>query len=312
MKALLRRLPFLKGLLEDRERIRAEKNRLQMELANLRQFTQEGHYYSPIPSQEEIRTRESELFTVPESLAGIALNEAGQRELLERILPLAEAQPFPETRKGDFRYYLDNPYFAYADGIFLYCLLRHCAPRRVIEVGSGFSSAALLDINGRFFNGALKCTFIEPYPERLFSLIKPEDVERLDVRCQPVQSVALSLFGELQRDDILFIDSSHVGKIGSDVNHLLFRVLPLLSEGVRVHFHDIYHPFEYPKAWIYEGRAWNEAYLLRAFLQYNRDFQIEFFNSYLFHKGLFDALPFCKKSPGSGLWIRKTSGGETI
>ncbi|MFH0918769.1 MAG: class I SAM-dependent methyltransferase [Fibrobacterota bacterium] len=312
MKALLRQLPFLKGLLADRERIRAEKNRLQAELTHLRQFTQGGHFYSPIPSMEEVRLRETELFAVPESLPGIALNEADQRSLLSQIQRYAEAQPFPETKKEDFRYYLDNPYFAYADGIFLYSLLRHFTPRRVIEVGSGFSSRVLLDVNERFFHGAMNSTFIEPFPERLFSLVKPGEIARLDVRRQPVQSVDLSLFSELQSNDILLIDSSHVGKIGSDINHLLFRVLPLLSEGVLVHFHDIYYPFEYPRHWIYEGRAWNEAYLLRAFLQYNPVFQIIFFNTYLSHAGLFGPLPLCQKSPGSGLWLRKTSGGNPV
>ena len=83
-----------------------------------------------------------------------------------------------------------------------------------------------------------------------------------------MQDVALSTFSGLRRGDILFIDSSHVAKIGSDVNHLVFTVLPALQSGVLVHFHDIFFPFEYPQAWLAEGRAWNEAYLLRAFLQY--------------------------------------------
>ena len=84
-----------------------------------------------------------------------------------------------------------------------------------------------------------------------------------------------------RRFDILFIDSSHVGKIGSDVTDVLFRILPTLRPGVAVHIHDVPWPFEYPRHWIDAGRAWNEAYFVRAFLQYNRDFRVLFFNAYM-------------------------------
>ncbi|MCZ8539210.1 hypothetical protein [Psychrobacillus psychrodurans] len=89
--------------------------------------------------------------------------------------------------------------------------------------------------------------------------------------------------------DILFIDSYHVSKIGSDVNYIIFEILPKLKPGVRIHFHDIFYPFEYPEKWIFEGRFWNRAYLLRAFLQYNQDFIIDLWNNYLIleHKEIF-------------------------
>ncbi len=107
--------------------------------------------------------------------------------------------------------------------------------------------------------------------------------------------------------DILFIDSTHVSKIGSDVNRLIFDILPALPRGVVVHFHDIFFPFEYPLEWLYEGRAWNEAYLLRAFLSYNKSFKILFWNSYLQAKQL-DALNAAYPAMavgGSSIWIKK-------
>ena len=108
---------------------------------------------------------------------------------------------------------------------------------------------------------------------------------------------------------ILFIDSTHVSKIGSDVNSLLFDILPKLNRGVYVHFHDVFYPFEYPQEWVYQGLAWNEAYILRAFLQHNDAFKIVFFNTYLelFYREKFEnSMPLCLKNPGGSIWLTKT------
>ena len=149
---------------------------------------------------------------------------------------------------------------------------------------------------------------MEPDPALFLSLIREHDRERLDLVQTPVQDVSLSFFDELADGDILFVDSTHVAKVGSDVNHVFFQVLPRLAPGVVVHFHDIEYPFEYSKQWIYEGRAWNEAYLARAFLQYNEMFEILLYPSYLarFHSdALQRTLPLCASRPGSSLWLRR-------
>ena len=124
----------------------------------------------------------------------------------------------------------------------------------------------------------------------------------------PLQSVDLEVFRQLHSGDFLFIDSTHVARAGSDVNYLLSDVLPALAQGVIVHIHDIFYPFEYDPAWVLEGRDWNEAYMLRAFLQYNNTFEILLFTSYLEHHhaaGLADALPEAPKNSGGGIWLRK-------
>ena len=143
--------------------------------------------------------------------------------------------------------------------IILYALLRRLRPKRIIEVGSGFSSALMLDSNDRFLDGSICSTFIEPYPERLRSLLTEHDKGRIELLQTAVQSVPRDVFAPPVTNDILFIDSSHVTKIGSDVNYLLFEILPRLKPGVVVHVHDVMWPFEYPKEWLMEGRAWNEA-----------------------------------------------------
>src|SRR5690606_33895195 len=100
--------------------------------------------------------------------------------------------------------------------------------------------------------------------------------------------------------DILFVDSSHVLKTGSDVNHLLFQILPILKKGVLVHFHDIFYPFEYPKEWILSGRSWNEIYALRAFLTYNSNFKILLFSHFIHkkHSLAFGKMPLAYKNWG--------------
>ena len=106
----------------------------------------------------------------------------------------------------------------------------------------------------------------------------------------------------------MFVDSGHVSKVGSDLNHVVFNVLPRLASGVLVHFHDVYYPFEYPREVLYSGIAWNEAYLLRAFLQYNERFEILLFTTYLetAHAAMvFDAMPLCRRNPGGSLWLRR-------
>jgi len=99
-----------------------------------------------------------------------------------------------------------------------------------------------------------------------------------------------------------------VSKLNSDVNRIFFDLLPSIKKGVLIHFHDIFWPFEYPKEWIREGRAWNEAYLLRAFLEFNDSYEIVFFVSYMhtFHTELLqEQMPLCLKNSGANIWIRK-------
>ena len=215
--------------------------------------------------------------------------------------------PFPERKVEDFRYYFENGFYSYTDAIFLYSMMRHFRPKRIVEMGSGFSSALMLDTNELFFKDSIGLTFIEPYPERLKSLLKPKDANSTTIIEKRVQDVSLETFDDLGPGDFLFIDSTHVSKTGSDVNHIIFQILPRLSPGVMIHFHDIFYPFEYPRKWVYEGRSWNENYIVKAFLMYNEQFEIRLFSDYLhrFHRELFSEMPLCYKNNGGNLWIEK-------
>ncbi len=267
-----------------------------------------GHFYSPIPSLREVNKHEDRIFGLPHTLPGIELNEARHRELLRTFAPLCAGDPVPQKQLKGRRFYYENDFFCAGEALVYQSILRHVKPNRIVEVGSGYTTALLLDTVDRHFDTPLECVSIEPFPDTLQHLLWREDWNRIQLLRSPLQDVELSVFERLESNDILFIDSTHVSKTGSDVNYLFFEILPRLKSGVYLHFHDIYYPFEYPRKWVYEGRAWNEAYLLRAFLQFNAAFQIEFFNSFVGHI-LTDTIPaemeLFQRNPGSSIWIRK-------
>ena len=186
-------------------------------------------------------------------------------------------QPFPPEPAPRRRFHLNNPGYGAFDAIMLYGMLREARPRRIIEIGSGFSSAAMLDLNELVLGGAVEFTFIDPEMKRLRELLREGDAVRAILIEQRIQDVPLKAFAALGENDVLFIDSSHVSKIGSDVNRIFFDILPSLAPGVLIHFHDITGTLEYPRDWFDQGRAWNEQYLLRSFLMYNPAFRVELF-----------------------------------
>jgi predicted O-methyltransferase YrrM len=269
-----------------------------------------GHYYSPIPDRATMRERASTLWPEqPTPPIGVDLNLAQQLQNLERIATLPDALYDGDADRVGLRYAGSPTMFGRGSARLLSQIIRLTEPKRIVEVGSGFSSAVMLDTNQTFFDNAIRLTCIEPYPERLRSLLQPDDSTAMTLIESPLELVPGAVFDELQAGDILFIDSTHVAKTGSDVNYLLFEILPRLQPGVYVHFHDIYYPFEYPQDWVLQGFAWNEAYCLRAFLTFNPEFSIWFWGSCLLHA----ATAEYSKYPGyafnsSSIWLRREPG----
>ncbi len=295
----------IRQILEMQERryqdsVAADQNRL---------FVPPGHFYSPIPSLDEVRRYESWIFgEIPTHFAGIDLGEEKQLALLKTFQSYFLHIPFQDQKVENLRYSFSNSSYTYSDAVFLYCMMLHMKPRRIVEVGSGYSSCVILDTNELHFDNKISTTFIEPHPELLLSMIKEQDKNRIQLIALPLQDVELDEFSSLVENDILFIDSTHVSKVGSDVNYLFFEILPSLNRGVLIHFHDIFYPFEYPKGWILENRAWNELYMLRAFLQYNQHFEIVFFNTFLeqiYRERFEKEMPQFLINPGGSIWLRK-------
>jgi predicted O-methyltransferase YrrM len=267
-----------------------------------------GHFYSPFPDLDDYDRRVSNLLDTHRDVVGIDLHESEQLALAEAIEGLVADIAFPEQPDpaGATRYWFDNPAYAYGDGTVLHGMLRHLRPRRIVEVGSGYSSAMILDTVDGWLSGT-ELTFIEPHSELVRGLLRPGDEARVSIHEVAVQDVSPEVFDRLEHGDVLFVDSTHVVKAGSDVNHLVFEVLPRLQPGVWVHVHDIFFPFEYPEAWVREGRAWHEAYLVRAFLAFNPTFEIRWFQDFLRcrHRDRLERIPWVAKNPGGNLWLEK-------
>jgi len=268
-----------------------------------------GHYYSPVPDLGEVNARADSLFRKDATaVAGVDLRHQSQVELFKQLAAFWKEFDWTEKESAGRRYYTHNSMFQRGSGFVLFAFLRHFKPRQIIEIGSGFSSALMLDTDDRFFGSATQFTFVEPHPERLRALLREGDHARCRIYKQPLQDMPSSLFANIGVGDLLFVDSSHVSKIGSDVNRIFFEILPSLPSGALIHFHDIFYPFEYPKDWVENGKHWNEAYLLRAFLQYNSAFELLLFNDYiaqLLKTSLADQLTAIPRSLGSSVWLRK-------
>ncbi len=193
----------------------------------------------------------------------------------------------------------------------LQAMLRHFRPQRVIEVGCGWSSLVTARVNREYFDGSINFTCIEPYPPDFLG-DGVDGVSQLIV--SPVEQVPVDTFLALRAGDVLFIDTSHTVKTGGDVVFLLQEVLPRLADGVVVHIHDIFLPWDYPKEWVMTGRAWNEQYAVRAFLAFNAAFEIllgvgwmSYFQSDIF-AAVLPGYPELYPDGGGSLWIRRKPG----
>lgn len=272
------------------------------------EFVPPGHFYSPITDPADLEARRGSIFDRTRPPVGIDLRVQAQLDLLSRLAEHAARLPFQDEPANGLRYGYENEFFGRGDAMVLAAMLMELRPSRVVEVGSGHSSCVMMDVNEHFLDRRTRIDFVEPNPERLLRLIREEDRETYPVHRTVVQRCDPDIFTRLAAGDVLFIDSTHVSKTGSDVNFELFGILPQLAKGVYVHFHDIFYPFEYPESWaIADNRSWNEIYVLRAFLTDNASWEIVFFNDYVGreHPQAASALPDFERNPGGGLWLRK-------
>lgn len=260
-------------------------------------YARPGHFYSPlstaVDAQRAIGWRDLR------DVAGIDLRETEQRTLAAALAPMWQDI-------ASVRYDPANSQYGPADAAVLHSMLRHYRPKRLLEVGSGHSTAVVLDTADRHHLD-LQITCIEPYPDQLVARLGAGDIDRLELIRAGAQEVQTQVYAELRAGDVLFIDSTHVVKAGSDVVWLFLHVLPRLDPGVIVHIHDIFWPFEYPKRWLEQRRDWTELYLLRAMLTGTSTWQIEFFSSWLWIEHP-EAVPVHLRADGpSSIWLSKSA-----
>ncbi len=264
-------------------------------------------FYSPLPSIGTASIMKSYDRPYEAARRLFEMDVVGEwRKVSQFLVELADIQ-----RAESPGYYWDNPFFPNIDAIAYYGMIRNHQPKRVVEIGSGFSSHIALRALQK--NGAGELHIIEPYPTpKLLEVVERSGLGRFYQSF--VQDFPAEYFGGLSAGDILFIDSSHVSKLGSDVNHILFNIFPGLPNGVIVHFHDIFLPFEYPKDWTIEKNwSWNEQYVLLAFLMNNRDYRPVISNQLLLRKHadeVMDLSPAIDVGAlsGSSIWLEHLSG----
>jgi Methyltransferase domain len=245
------------------------------------------HYYEPIP---DFRAITLEQITRRREFLSIDFNWDNQLALLNDLIAYRD-----ELSALEFNF--DNGYFSGFDAAVYYSVIRHLKPQRIIEIGGGYSTQ--LATKALRANGGGKLTCIEPYPERLNG-----DIDLIQKR---VEEIDVDFFSCLERNDILFIDSSHAVKFGSDVCFEFLQLLPRLAPGVWIHVHDIFFPHDYPAEWLIERRmALNEQYLLEAFLSFNEKFQVALANYWLCLDHADQAARLWPKG-GSSLWMKRVA-----
>jgi hypothetical protein len=248
------------------------------------------HYYEPIP---DFRSITLEQITRRREFPAIDFRWDDQLALLHELTAYRD-------ELSTLEYNFDNGFFSGFDAAVYYSMIRHLKPQRIIEIGGGYSTQLAGKALAANRRGTLTC--IEPYPERLNGA--GPNVELIQKR---VEEIDVNFFSCLEANDILFIDSSHTVKFGSDVCYEFLELLPRLAPGVWVHVHDIFLPHDYPAEWLIERRmALNEQYLLEAFLSFNEQFQVALANYWLCLDHRAEATRVWPANAGaSSLWMKR-------
>ncbi|WP_426009959.1 class I SAM-dependent methyltransferase [Caulobacter sp. DWR2-3-1b2] len=153
--------------------------------------------------------------------------------------------------------YWSNGFIPPLDGLSLYAMVSMNRPRLYVEVGSGnstkFVRRAIEDLGL-----STRIVSIDPHPRAEIDALCDEVIR------QPMEDVAPEVFGRLGRDDMLFVDNSHMACAGSDVAVFFTEVLPALASGVVYGLHDMPLPLDYDERMA--PRGYNEHYLMAAYL----------------------------------------------
>lgn len=254
------------------------------------------HYYQPMINPKKYLTKS---LRDDRELLGVDINAEEQLNLLSKFNYNEELLEFPLDKRKDYEYFYNNSNYSSGDAEYLYNIIRHFKPNRIIEIGSGYSTLMVRNAiaNNKLEDSNYTCHHIciEPYEvqwlEELGVEVIREKVEKLDK----------SIFQNLKSNDILFIDSSHIIRPQGDVLFEYLEILPSLKSDVLVHVHDIFTPKDYLDEWVYGHFFWNEQYIVEAFLTFNSEFRIIGALNYLAHnhrKELAEKCPFFASNKG--------------
>ena len=237
------------------------------------------HYYEPMFNPKYLRKSLRENRILP----GIDLNIQEQLKTLNKFNYNDELSRIPIIKDDNSLEFCHDiiGIFPPADAEYLYNIIRYFKPRNIIEIGSGQSTLMATNAvkKNELENENYSCEHvcIEPY--------EIEWLEKLNVKVirELVENTDTTVFSTLDKNDILFIDSSHIIRPQGDVLFEYLEILPILKSGVLVHIHDIFTPEDYPDDWVNNASFWNEQYLLEAFLSFNNEFRVIGATNFLMH-----------------------------
>jgi hypothetical protein len=260
-------------------------------------------YYSPIP---DLSSLPESVWEQADPLRGIELDLDGQIERLQRTLS-GHIPEFAAAVRDGLAYDEQNASYPLPDARLLYAMVRDVRPASIVELGSGQTTRVIAAACSANTADGVQSRFeaYDPFP-----IVVDETLPGLArLHRTPAQEVPERVFEQLRSGDILFVDTTHTVKIGSDVNRIILRILPLLAPGVIVHFHDICLPYEYPR-YLLEDYAlyWAEQYLLQAFLSMNPSFEVLYATDALCRDRRAEVEPTGLAEPGqsgSSFWIRR-------
>jgi len=262
------------------------------------------NFYSNTPSLEEIEDSYEYSVSEPPYLDTRIFEREIMQSTLRQLLEFSAE--FDPPAEGDENqpagFFWNNDQFGYSDAMSYYCFIRLLRPASVVEIGSGFST--LIAVEAMEKNGAGTVHCIEPYPRKFL-----QEEKRIHLHVLKAQEIDAEFLNDtLQDDDILFIDSTHTVKTGSDCLHIYLRLLPNIRRNILVHVHDVFLPFGMPKQWLTDLQYfWTEQYLLLAFLTDNTRARVLYGSNYNAHwnSSLMVELMRGRSKPGGGsFWFR--------
>lgn len=260
-------------------------------------------FYSPIPDVDALP---ADLWDTPAAMPGVDLRLDEGVALLTELAPLIAEYAPPEHPPGTAHgYFRDNAMYGHLDGEVLYAMVRHLEPRRIVEVGAGFSTLVIADAKARN-GGEVDHRVFDPFPSPLLA-----GLGGIELAALGAEEIPMETFTALESGDLLFIDTTHTVRPENDVMRLLLEVLPQVSPGVVVHIHDFFRPYEYPRFLMELGYYWQEHHLIQAFLAFNPAFEVLLAHHALVRQRRSDVdalVPgFPPNGPGSALWLRRVS-----
>lgn len=274
-----------------------------------------GEYYSPMYDTRELAKERQRLWpSIPRETIGIDWREPSQLALCRDAFARQTHLEFSDDAvKDPTEYFVNNGQYPPLDAWVLEGVIRHFKPRRMFEIGCGFSTLVSAHVNRTYFDSQIDLTCIEPYPRPF--LVEGNIAGVGGLRIERIQDTPLALFETLRENDVLFIDTSHTIKTGGDVTWIFHEILPRLASGVIVHIHDFFLPREYPESWVLEGWGWNEMYLVQSFLMFSNVFKIIWGTVYMLINhpedvlAAFPGFQMYRAMGGASLWIQRSTIG---